>query len=311
MTLGIPWPRLRPGGRAVAAGLLFGLTVVGPLWALLVEPRRLRVQRYALTLPRWPRGHDVRVAVVADLHAGGPHMVAARIRRIVALTNAQAPDVVLLLGDYRADHVGTWPRLWTDRIASLLSGLSAPGGVVAVLGDHDWTQDPAAQARGAPPVRMGAMLERHGIRVLHNDAARLSVRNRALWVAGLGDQRALHRPEGRIGLDDLDATLGGVPDDGTPVILCAHQPDVFPRVPLRVDLTVSGHTHGGQIRFGPWVPFVPSRHGARYARGHVSEGDRDLVVSSGLGCSGLPVRFGVVPEVVTIDIAGGATDGSS
>ena len=127
-------------------------------------------------------------------------------------------------------------------------------------------------------------------------------------MAGLGDQLALFRGERKrawrrfTGVDDLDGTLAKVSDD-SPVILLAHEPDIFPRVPPRVALTLSGHTHGGQIRCFGYSPMVPSRFGNRYAYGHVVEDGRHLIVSGGLGCSVLPVRIGVPPEIVMVDVA--------
>jgi hypothetical protein len=73
--------------------------------------------------------------------------------------------------------------------------------------------------------------------------------------------------------------------DAAPVILLAHEPDIFPRVPARVALTLSGHTHGGQVRLFGYSPMVPSRFGNRFAYGHIVEEDRHLIVSGGLGCS--------------------------
>jgi predicted MPP superfamily phosphohydrolase len=86
------------------------------------------------------------------------------------------------------------------------------------------------------------------------------------------------------------------------VILMAHEPDIFVRVPDRVALTLCGHTHGGQVRLMGWSPVVPSAFGNRYAYGHVVEEGRHLVVSGGLGCSILPVRFGVPPEIVVVEL---------
>ncbi|CUH81466.1 phosphodiesterase YaeI [Tritonibacter multivorans] len=145
-------------------------------------------------------------------------------------------------------------------------------------------------------------MEARGIPVLPNQAVWLP--GAGVWLAGLEDQLALRRAgRGFVGLDDLGRTLGQVPDDGHPCVLLAHEPDVFPTVPDRVDLTLSGHTHGGQIRLFGWSPRVPSRFGNRYAYGHVREGGRDLVVSGGIGCSILPVRFGVVPEITLVEIS--------
>jgi hypothetical protein len=97
--------------------------------------------------------------------------------------------------------------------------------------------------------------------------------------------------------------------DNAPVILLAHEPDIFPRVPGRVALTLSGHTHGGQVRLFGYSPVVPSRYGNRYAYGHVTEArahsparPRHLVVSGGLGCSIMPVRVGVPPEITVVTL---------
>jgi predicted MPP superfamily phosphohydrolase len=103
-------------------------------------------------------------------------------------------------------------------------------------------------------------------------------------------------------VDDLDGTLAQISGDD-PVLLMAHEPDIFVRVPDRVTLTLSGHTHGGQVRlpfFGP--PIVPSAYGRRFASGHIVEGGRHLLVSSGLGLSGLPVRFMVPPEIALVTL---------
>ena len=141
-----------------------------------------------------------------------------------------------------------------------------------------------------------------GIPVLENAAVRLRHEGRDFWLAGLGSMWAFGGAMGRWrGVDDLPATLAALADDA-PAVLLAHEPDVFPRVPGRVALTLSGHTHGGQVRL-PGVPLVvPSNYGARYAHGHVVEGGRDLIVSAGLGTSGLPVRFGVPPEIVLVEL---------
>jgi len=131
---------------------------------------------------------------------------------------------------------------------------------------------------------------------------RLEKDGAAFWLAGLGDQEAFWTPTVPFGRDDLASTLRQVTDDA-PVVLMAHEPDIFPRVPDRVSLTVAGHTHGGQIRIFGYAPIVPSRFGNRYVYGHVVEQSRNLVVSAGLGCSGVPVRFGAPPEIVMIELA--------
>ena len=108
------------------------------------------------------------------------------------------------------------------------------------------------------------------------------------------------RPVRRIGVDDLGATLAKVTDDA-PVILLAHEPDVAKRVPSRVALQLSGHTHGGQVRMLGWSPVSPS--GQRLAYGHIRM-NCDVIVSGGLGCSIMPFRLGVPPEIVLVTLGG-------
>jgi predicted MPP superfamily phosphohydrolase len=112
----------------------------------------------------------------------------------------------------------------------------------------------------------------------------------------------IHTPQGWRHSDDLPGTLAKV-KGREPLILLAHEPDIFPTVTDRASLTICGHTHGGQVAL-PFIgrPIVPSRYGERYAYGHIVEEGRHLIVSGGLGCSGIPVRFGVPPEIVVIDI---------
>ncbi len=282
-------------GGAVLAGAVGG-------YAFGVEPLfRLAVSHYRIRTPRFEgftsaNGGPLRIAVLADFHACEPWMPVSRIKTIVDRTNALQPDAIVLLGDYVAGlkrfRSAIVPmKQWSDA----LSPLRAPLGVHAVLGNHDWWVDGPA---------VSEHLKRVGIQVLENRATRLALpTGKHVWLAGLGDQLAIPLGRGRFrGVDDLAGTLDQIADDNSPVILLAHEPDIFPEVPARVDLTLSGHTHGGQVRvpfFGP--PIVPSKYGQRYAYGHVSEGNRQMVISGGLGCSMLPVRFGVPPEIVMIE----------
>jgi predicted MPP superfamily phosphohydrolase len=274
-----------------------------------IEARGLRVTRYNLQPPQWPTDFPLKIAALADLHACDPWMDLDRIADIVEQTNALSPDLIVLLGDY----VTGMPRI-TGHIApagwaAVLGGLKAPLGVHAVLGNHDWWEDRAVQreGRGIPEARRE--LEAAGIPVYENDAVRLSKGGRPFWLAGLGDQLAYmparrFRPVRRIGVDDLSATLRKVTDDA-PLVLMAHEPDVAVRVPERVSLTLSGHTHGGQLRVFGWSPIVPSRYGSRFAYGHAVE-KCDVVISGGLGCTFMPVRINMPPEIVLVTLGNAA-----
>jgi predicted MPP superfamily phosphohydrolase len=286
------------------AGMV-GLTGYGfaiePMW-------RLEVTRYRVAPAHWPRDLKLSIGVIADVHAGGPAMPIERIRGIVEETNALRPDVIVLLGDFAASHKFKIRSVPPEEWSEALGQLKAPLGVHAILGNHDWWDDLAAQRSGQGPVVGRRMLERVGIPVYENDATRLVKDGRRFWLAGLGDQMAFIRGRRKRawrkfeGVDDLEGTLAKVGDEA-PVVLLAHEPDIFPRVPSRVALTLSGHTHGGQVRCFGFSPMVPSRFGNRYAYGHIIEDNRHLIVSGGLGCSILPVRIGVPPEIVMVDVA--------
>jgi predicted MPP superfamily phosphohydrolase len=277
-------------------------------YALAVEPGyRLNITRYRVSPRSWTPGLNLSIGVIADVHAGGPLMPAQRIRAIAERTNELKPDMIVLLGDFAASHKFKTRAVAPEEWAEALSVLKAPLGVHAILGNHDWWDDLAAQRSGQGPVMGRRMLERHGIPVYENDAVRIEKGGHGFWLAGLGDQlafRAVHRRrrKGRRGVDDLPATLAKITDDA-PAILLAHEPDIFPRVPERVSLTLSGHTHGGQVRLFGYSPRVPSRFGNRFAYGHIVENHRHLIVSGGLGCSVLPVRIGVPPEVVMVEVS--------
>jgi uncharacterized protein len=277
-----------------AAGL-FGLSAAATgVYAGVIEPNGLVVTRYAPAPPGWPKGRKLSITVIADLHAGGPDMRLEHVRRVVDRASALQSDIVLMLGDFIASYRFAIEHIPDPVWAAELARLKAPLGSWAILGNHDWWHD-LKGVRGA--------LAGVNIPILENDAVLLGPEGRKFWVAGIGDQIAIPLGHGKFrGVDDLPLTMSRITTDD-PVLLMVHEPDIFPRVPERVALTLAGHTHGGQIRLPfIWPHFVPSRYGARYAYGHVVEDDRHLIVSGGLGTSIIPARLGVPPEIVHIQL---------
>lgn len=292
---------------AWTAGSLAAPAALGG-YAFGVEPLLLeRVVSYRVAPASWSATPSLRIAALADIHACEPWMSEKRIDRIVAQCNDLGADLIVLLGDYTASHRYMIRQVHAPEWSRAFARLSAPLGVFAILGNHDWWEDRTAQRLGHGPVFARLAMEAVGIRVLENDAVRLDLQGSPFWLAGLADQLALRpgRKWGRermTGLDDLPGTLAKI-TDGAPVVLLAHEPDIFAKVPASVALTLSGHTHGGQVRLLGYSPVVPSRFGNRYAYGHVIEDGHDLIISGGLGCSIAPVRFGVPPEINLIEVA--------
>lgn len=273
-------------------------------YAFAIEPGfRLRVQKYAFTPPRWTPGLKLRVACLADPHLGEPHMPLSRLQRIVDTTNALEPDLILLLGDYAAGNRFVTKLIDVADTAKVCAGLSAPLGRYAIMGNHDWWDDLTAQRNRQGPIIGQRTFEDAGISVLENKAIRLDNQGQPFWLSGTSSIVALKtkRPGRFDSKADLAGTLAQITDDA-PVIHMAHEPDLFTEIPGRVSLTLSGHTHGGQVRLFGWSPIVPSSFGNRFAYGHVVEDGRHLVVSGGIGTSIMPVRFGVPPEIVLLDL---------
>ncbi len=268
--------------RTLAALVLLGCALAA--WAFVFEPDRIVVSETVLRLPGQPEVFNrLRLAVVSDIHAGAPHVKEDKLRLLVERVNELRPDLVLLLGDFVIQDVVGGEFVEPEIIAAHLKDLRAPLGVFAVLGNHDWWLDGE---------RVSRALTGAGVRVLENEAARVEKDGQAFWLAGLADLWT-RQP-------DIEGTLSKVSDD-SPVVALSHNPDLFPRIPPRVILTLAGHTHGGQVNLpllGRLV--VPSQFGQLYAQGHLKEGGRHLFVTSGVGTSIIPVRFRVPPEVVVL-----------
>lgn len=276
--------RRRLALAALCAGFLASIAFAS--YAVLIEPFRLKVTEYRIETPKWTQSGEIRIVLVADTHAIWPWMTPEHVERIVQSTNALEPDVVLLLGDYVATHFLGLQINPAEGVAPYRK-LSAPCGVFAILGNHD-----LHGSEGWPEA-----LTQTRIPVLENEARRIACGGREFWIAGLEDlwwQRA-----------DIQKTLEQVTDDA-PVILMMHNPDSFPETPRSVALSVAGHTHGGQVRLpfiGPLSFVIPSRYGLRYVYGHVEEEGKALIVSGGLGATGLPMRFLNPPEIVLVTLA--------
>jgi predicted MPP superfamily phosphohydrolase len=273
----------------VTALAAFALAVAGvaaalALWALWIEPRRVLLRRRALRLPRWPDPlAGLKVGVISDLHAGAPHVDLRKVERVAARLARAKPDLVVLLGDYVDPEVAFSQPVEPEAVAERLGGLRAPLGRFAVLGNHDWAQS-------GP--RVVEALRAVGIRVLENEAAPVGARGVRLWLVGLADPTARDA--------DVEAAFADVPES-EPVLVLSHDPDLFPKVPERAALTLSGHTHGGQVDLpGVRAKVIPSRFGDRFAAGHVVEDGRHLHVSRGVGTSRFPVRFRSPPEVLLL-----------
>ncbi len=251
------------------------------LWAFWWEPASLHNETHDLVIPSWPPTCEaLKVAVLSDLHVGSPFNHLNHLETSIDLTLKAKPDLILLAGDYVVHGVPGGQFVSPQESAAHLARLSAPLGVYAVLGNHDWWHD------GPGTI---AAFQHVGIQVLEDFAVPIQAGTCQFWLAGISDFME--------GAHDVPLALSQIPEKAT-ILAFTHNPDIFPEIPSRVALTVAGHTHGGQV-YLPLIgrPVVPSQFGERFAIGHIIEDGRHLFVTPGIGTSILPVRFLVPPEI--------------
>ena len=282
--------------------LIFGLVCVA--YSYFIEPNRLVVTEAEIRIEGWHPAFDgLRIAMISDIHGGSNGASAENIRRVVELTNAQNPDVVVLLGDYVSQGSTRMPqaerplRMPVREVADNLAGLQATYGVFAVLGNHDGFYGDHEIANE---------LTRVGYRVLQNEIAFIHRDGVPLRLFGLKDHMKL---DSWITFDaTVRSAVAKYPKEGNIVVL-EHSPDIlyilnyWKNLHPDLKLMLAGHTHGGQV----WLPIlgaplVPSSVGQRYTRGHIKEEGIDMFVTSGVGTSVLPFRFLVPPEVAVITV---------
>lgn len=258
-------------------------------YASVIEPGRIAVRRYVLPIADLPPALDgLRIVHISDTHYG-PFMPLSFIARVVGQANALDPDIVLLTGDY----VHRTPKAIPEGVG-ILAGLQARHGVLAVLGNHDhWEGAEAVRARFA---EIGLPLIENTRRFLTPDGLRAEPAPGALCIGGVGDYwEDAVLPERA--LESIPVTM--------PRLLLSHNPDVAEYLPkgLRVDLMLSGHTHGGQVRVPMMgTPIVPSEFGSKYAGGLCEGPQCPVLVSRGVGMAIIPVRFAIPPEIGLLEL---------
>ncbi|MBS2035267.1 metallophosphoesterase [bacterium] len=291
------WIRVapKPGRRAVLLGggvAMGGLAVGG--YGSLYERKHFVLEQFALSLPDLPLELEgLRVVLMADWHCG-PSCRPDDLFPAIQLANSCRPDLVLLPGDF----VSRSSRYFHEA-AELASQLrpTLPGGLLVSWGNHDHWE--GLDIGRAELQRAGCQILTNRSLLLKPDRSLDSQGSRGLWLCGLDDLWAGH--------PDLLGTLA--PLSNCPRLVMSHNPDLAEeQAGPRVDLMLSGHTHGGQI----WVPtlgtpVLPSRYGQKYASGWVEGPHYPVYVTRGVGTSAsLPVRLGVPPEVTLFVLRRGA-----
>lgn len=262
--------------EAVAGGL--AAASVAACFALRQRPR---VRAHDVFVEGLPASFDgYRIAQISDLHCG-PFASGERVAGWVRRVNRLQPDLVAVTGDLIASGSS-----FVSTVASALGGLRARDGVFAAMGNHDYFTDGEA---------FSVALSEAGLSVLRNRGIQLRRGSGSIYVAGVDDTWTRR--------DDIERALADRPPEA-PVILLAHDPVLFPEAAARrVDLTLSGHTHGGQLALPIFARKLNlARLMTRFTTGLYRVGPSTLYVNRGLGTTGPPVRLAVPPEIAVLTL---------
>jgi predicted MPP superfamily phosphohydrolase len=256
--------------------------------SILIEPNRPRIIRKEVALQRWPSRLDgFTIGLLSDFHYD-PYFSVHPIRRGVELVNGLRPDLIALTGDFvSVPWFGNAKKYVSNAepCAQVLAQLRAPHGVWSVLGNHDVFSDPD---------RITNALKAVGIPTLSNQSVSIEKDGARFWLSGVDDVLG--------GDPDLPGTLVGVPT-GEAVVLMAHEPDYADYVAgYPVDLQLSGHTHGGQVRIPLIHPLYLPPLAKKYVRGLFKIRELTLYTNAGIGTVDLPVRWNCPPEVTLITV---------
>lgn len=287
--------------KKIFVSLLF--LIIGGICAyrgFIFEPNSLNINDYHLKLKKWsPQLNGLKIVAISDIHAGSNFITADKIQNIAREINAQSPDMIFLLGDYVATDVFDKQNLKmpVKTITENLSGLHAKYGVFAVLGNEDEAFD---------PIKVRNELEKIGIKVLSNESVSIDINGEKLRLLGMKDKMISGNWHDIS--NELKKVLAEENSTGN-ILVLVHNPDYLRvisgdfSISDNVSLVLAGHTHGGQVQL-PFIgsPFIPSEYGQKYAGGFVHDQDTDMFVTTGIGTSKIPVRFGVPPEIAVLTL---------
>jgi len=246
------------------------------------------VRHLRLEIAGWPQlARPLRVVFLSDFHTGSHSDDVARLNSIIAEAASATPDLVLFGGDYVNMQLLGGGRVPPRTIARVLSSIAAPLGLFAILGNHDYVYGERAVAHA---------LWDNGITVLEHDRYAVQFQGHSLQIIGVPDAH-ITRPEAHALLANLSSKI--------PTIVLAHDPVWFAHLPAGPHVMLAGHTHGGQIQL-PGIGIVNKATKAPrpWCHGLVKERGQYLYVTSGIGTSWVPVRWGVPPEFAVLDLIG-------
>jgi predicted MPP superfamily phosphohydrolase len=284
-----------PGRRQfleLSAGAVVAAPFVAGAYGLLYGRLNLQITHQRVRLARLPKAlTGFRIAQLSDIHIG-PFMTEDEIRKYVRIANELKPDLIALTGDFV-----TWDPSTQHAVVTALTGLHAPFGIFGCLGNHEaWSHTEDSITR---------MFQQVGIRILRREHVPITAQGESFNLIGVDFETSRHMVPGhenfvRTYLDGVETLIAA----DTVNILMSHNPDTFDRAAeLGIDLSLAGHTHGGQVALEFVSPEIaPSRLVTPYVAGWFQKPGGQLYVNRGIGTIGVPIRIGAPPEITVYEL---------
>lgn len=248
---------------------------------IFVEPYWIEIKKFNIVSKDIPPSFsNLTIAHISDIHHG-PFLSIDRVRQAVDKANDLNPDIICMTGDYVYKD-----NKYIEPCFKELQNLKAKIGKFAVLGNHDhWRNSTLIKQK----------MKECNVKVLDNDSSWVHINNEKIKIGGVGDLWE--------GNQDINKTVYDLKNDDFSILLC-HNPDYTEELKThKIDLTLCGHTHGGQVTFfGLWTPFTMSKYKQKYRSGFAKNKYTDVIISNGIGTVIAPVRFFARPQIVLITL---------
>jgi predicted MPP superfamily phosphohydrolase len=278
-----------------AAAAACGVPFVAGAYGLFYGRLNLETTHRRIRLARCPRAFEgFRIAQLSDIHIG-PFMTSEEVSRYVEIANGLKADLVTLTGDFV-----TWDPATQKSVVEALARLRAPFGVFGCLGNHEiYTRTEDSITR---------LFAACGTRILRQQRAAIVAQGAALNLIGFDFQpRPRRGSRGKVIARSYLRGIEPLMQPDTVNILLSHNPNSFDRAAeLGIDLSLAGHTHGGQVTLEFVHPSLsPSRLITPYVEGWFEKNGAQLYVNRGIGTIGVPMRLGSRPEITVFELTGG------
>ena len=256
---------------------LIVLLLVGGFWSVLVEPYLIKVEKVEIEIDSLPFSFDkIKIVQISDLHL---KKIGKRERKLLKKIEEISPDFIFITGDFidwRSRNLNSLEGFWREL------SFDREGKVFGIYGNHDH-RNPEFKI-------LKEILKRNKVRILDNESISLRRNNEFIYLLGVDDPH--------LGYDNIEKTTKDLEKKRVSILL-AHSPEIFRKVKdKRINLVLTGHTHGGQID----IPFIsnlilPLKYDKKYKRGLFKEEGKFLYVNRGIGTTVMPVRFNALPEI--------------